>query len=133
MEQSSFKDRFSLGFLTSAAPQPVAPPPAPAAPEAPNPNGNRGASLTGSSLPFGIEAVLSSIGNQVLLKMKDMPNQSGNLLSVASISNMRFEAILPIVQFLASKGLVERTYIDPSGNDIYTVTPSGLDPNALGL
>jgi len=107
---SPYKERFSLSWLTPVE----APPAAIPAPPRPQPTAS-----SASPLPPGMEAALDSIGNQVLSKLAVMPGQTSNLLNLASAISMRFEVLLPVVQHLASKGLIERTIEDPSGNDTY--------------
>lgn len=82
-------------------------------------------------LPTGVEAVFNSIGSQVLANLTAVPGQASSLLNLASASSMRFEALLPVVQYLASKGLVERVREDPSGNDTYKIAQGGVNPQAI--
>jgi len=122
MNPSSFKDRFSLGFLTSS--QSDSQPSAPGSSESQNP-----LTSNNNQLPVGMEAVLSSISIQVLSGIRNTAGQPITLLDLARESSMRLEAIMPIVQYLANKGLIERVLEDPSGNDSYKVTPAGQDPH----
>ena len=123
MEQSSFKDRFSLGFLS--------PPEAPPEASSPMPNPQTTSPFASNTLPWGMDAVVNSVSAQILATMRTVPDQPISLLNLASASSMRLEAILPIIQYLAGKGLVQRVLEEPSGNDLYRLTPSGLDPRAL--
>jgi hypothetical protein len=125
MEQSSFKDRFSLGFLSPSEAPPNA---------SPNSfNTPTSSSFAGGSLPLGLDAVLNSVGTQILSIMRANPGQPISLLNLASASSMRLEAVLPIVQYLAGKGLIQRVVEDPSGNDLYQLTRAGLNPEAVFL
>lgn len=108
MNQSSFKDRFSLDFLTPSD-----------APSSQRPSDTQ--------LPRGLEAVLDSYSGQLLSTMKAAPDQTIDLLELAKTSSTRLETVLPVVQHLANKGLIERVREDPSGNDTYKVTPAGQD------
>lgn len=110
MSVSPFKDRFSLSWLAS-----------PSETTQPNPN-------SPEQLPPGAEAVFSSVGNQVLSSLHAQPGNTSTLLNLASASSMRLEALLPVIQYLVSKGWVERVAEDPSGNDSYTITQAGLAP-----
>jgi hypothetical protein len=76
-------------------------------------------------MPQGIEAVLDSLGGQLLSNLKAAPNQTSNLLVLAKASSVRLDALFPVIQHLTSKGLIERVFEDPSGNDTYRVTPAG--------
>lgn len=114
---SPYKERFSLAWLTpSEAPADANPA------QQPNP----APAPTANPVPLGAEAVFNSIGNQVLAILGGLPEST--LLNLASASNMRLEALLPVIQYLATKGLVERVHEDPSGNDTYKVTQAGLNP-----
>jgi hypothetical protein len=125
MGVSPYKERFSLAWLAPPDASPGADPasssdrPAPAAPAAANP------------LPPGLETVMSSIGDQVLSKLRAMPSQTSTLLNLASASSLRLEALLPITQFLVGMGLIERVQEDPTGNDTYKVTSAGSSPQVL--
>jgi hypothetical protein len=112
MNSSNFKDRFSLDFLSPdpSAPRTTEPPTAP---------------YDLSKMPQGIEAVLDSLGGNLLSKLKAAPNKTSNLLGLAIATPVRLDALFAVMQHLASKGLVERVVEDPSGNDTYRVTPSG--------
>ena len=99
MNAPSFKDRFSLDFLTPDAPQT--------------------SNAAPTTVPQNIEVVFASVGERLLGVLRDMPDQSTSVLNLAAASGMRFEAIQPVVQYLESRGLATRTMIDPSGNDIY--------------
>lgn len=112
MNSSNFKDRFSLDYLS------------------PDSNLPRNAEQSRTQyapprMPQGIEAVLDSLGGQLLSNLKAAPNQTGNLLGLAKATSVRLEALFPVVQHLASKGLIELVCEDPSGNDTYRVTPAG--------
>ena len=105
----------SLHPPVMANPASFSPQPAPAQASSVNP------------LPSGTEAVLELVGNHVLAKLDTMPGQTSALLDLASISSIRFEVLLPIVQYLAGKGLLERLIEDPSGNDTYKIAQAGLN------
>jgi hypothetical protein len=121
MSQSNlnFKDRFGLDFLGPARP-----------PEASKLGGNvsgvsGNVSGPDTQLPLGMEAVLKSLGGQILTAMKAQPDQTSDLLGMAKLISMRLEAVLPIVQYLAENGLIERVVEDPTGNDTYKITLAG--------
>lgn len=112
MNSSNFKDRFSLDYLS------------------PDPNLPRNAEQADVQyapprMPQGIEAVLDSLGRQLLSNLKKAPNQTSNLLGLAIATSVRLDALFPVIQHLASKGLVELVSEDPSGNDTYRITPAG--------
>jgi len=116
MSVSPFKERFSLGWLApsdeekeTSLPSSVSSP-SPARPGTANP------------VPAAVDAVFSSIGSQILATLNRMPQQESTLLDLASASSLRFEALLPIMQYLASRGLVKRVREDPAGNDTYRAT-----------
>lgn len=107
MNASSFRDRFGLDFLgpdsgSSGGGRPIVP-----------------------KTPPGMEAVLDSYGDQLLSTLKAAPNQTSNLLDIAKASSTRLDVLFPVVQHLASKGLVERVLEDSSGIDTYRLTPAG--------
>lgn len=108
MNPSSFKDRFSLDFLS---------------PHSGN-SGNAAQNLN-SLFPQGIDAAVDAVGGQLLSNMKAAPGQTIELVDLAKASSTRLDVVFPVVQHLASKGLVERILEDPSGNDTYRVTPAG--------
>jgi hypothetical protein len=120
VSQSQFKERFSLGWLAPSDEQSsVNPPSSSRAPAS---------SSAAAPLPPGIEAVLNSVGSQVLLNLKAQPEQQSTLLKLASATSLRFEALLPVMQYLGGKGYVERAIEDPTGNDTYKITTAGLNP-----
>jgi len=124
MSVSPFKERFSLAWLS---------PPVPSADENPIPPGahpDASPPSTVNQVPAGWDAVLNSIGNQVLATLSAIPGKTSTLLNLASASNMRLEALLPVIQYLAGKGLVERVVEDPSGNDTYKVPQADQVPQA---
>ena len=124
MTQSSFKDRFSLDYLT---------PPS----NLSNSGGTTSSStfvgnsasnsFSGNQLPPGMEAVLRSIGVQVLATIQSASQQKSTLLEISQARSMRLEAILPVLEYLSGQGLVERVVADPSGNDTYQLTPAGRE------
>jgi hypothetical protein len=86
--------------------------------------GNVIPSASVGQLPSSVEAVLQSIGWQVLSTIKATFGQTSTLLDLAKASSMRLEAMLPIIQYLTQEGLLERVLEDPAGNDTYRVTPA---------
>jgi hypothetical protein len=112
MNSSNFKDRFSLDYLSpdSNTPRNLEQPTARYAPP---------------RTPQGIEAVLDSLGGQLLSNLKVAPSQTSNLWDLAKASSVRLDALFPVIQHLASKGLIELVFEDPSGNDTYRITPAG--------
>jgi hypothetical protein len=100
MNSSSFKDRFSLDFLD---------------PQAAN-------KPSDAPLPIGMEAALNAYGNQVIASLKTLPDQTSDLLGLAKLTGTRMETLLPVIQYLMSKRLLERVAEDPQGNDTYKVT-----------
>jgi len=101
MDSSSLKDRFNLDYLVTG---PNASPPTPAAP---------------SSLPTGVEPFLQSYGVQVVSALQSLPGGKANILNLAEQSGIRLNLMLPVVDYLTSKGVLARTQTDPSGNDTY--------------
>jgi hypothetical protein len=119
VSQSQFKERFSLGWLAPSDEQSSINPPS---------SSRAPASSSAAPLPPGIEAVLNSVGSQVLTNLKAQPEQQSTLLKLASATSLRFEALLPVMQYLGGKGFVERAIEDPTGNDTYKITAAGLNP-----
>lgn len=100
---ANFKERFSLDFLDPST----------------------GSKSSEAQLPVGMESVLNAYGNQILANIKAAPNQTSDLFGLARMSSARIENILPVVQYLAGKGLLERVIEDPLGNDTYRATAAG--------
>ena len=111
MNPSNFKDRFSLDYLSPDSSS--------------SRNAKQPAQYAPPKMPQGIEAVLDSLGGQLLSNLKAAPNQTSNLLDLAKATSIRLDALFPVVQHLAGKGLIEPVSEDPSGNDTYRVTPAG--------
>jgi hypothetical protein len=111
MTVSPFKDRFSLSWLATSSEA-----------TSPSPTSSNAAA---EQLNPQVEAVFSLVGNQVLSILQKLPDQKDTLLNIASASSVRLDALLPVMQYLLSKGAVERVVEDPSGNDTYKISPSG--------
>lgn len=115
MNSSSFKDRFNLDYLVTG---PNA--------NAPSPPGNSTPNV--SQVPIGLEPVLDSYGTQLISAMNQMPGNTTTLWDLARTASMRLDVILPVVQYLLSKGSIERVNEDPSGNDTYKLVNAPTTP-----
>ena len=107
MNSSSFKDRFNLDYLVTG---PNANDPSPA---------SSSSTPTVTQVPIGLQPVLESYGNQLIAAMNGVPGNTTTLWDLARLASMRLDVILPVVQYLVSKGAIERVNEDPSGNDTY--------------
>jgi hypothetical protein len=105
---SDFKEQFSLGYLGGS--QSIRPSSFSKSVEAP--------------LPAGIEDVLASYSEKFVSVFKTAPDKTMKLFDLAQTTSNRLEVVLPIVQYLSGKGILERVNEDPVGNDTYRLNPS---------
>ncbi len=106
---SDFKEQFSLGYLGGS--QRVRP---------------SSYSSVETPLPPGIEDVLASYSDKFVSVFKAAPDKTMKLFDLAQTTSNRLEVVLPIVQYLSGKGILERVNEDPVGNDTYRLTPSAV-------
>jgi hypothetical protein len=106
---SDFKEQFSLGYLGGS--QRIR---------------SSSYSSVDPSFPAGIEDVLASYGEKFISVFKAAPDKTMNLFDLAHTTSSRVEVVLPIVQYLSGKGILERVKEDPVGNDTYRLNPSAV-------
>jgi hypothetical protein len=109
MRESSFKDRFSLDYLGEQS------------------NAQPTSKSNDTPLPPGLEAVLDSVGFQLMSAMQSASDQSSKVLELAQATSTRLDTVMPVLQYLANKGLIERVQQDPTGNDTYRLTLAGAN------
>ncbi len=103
---ADFKDRFGLDFLL----------------EKKQLTNQRSA----EPLPPGLEDALLAYGGKVVGALKSAPQQSRSLFELnEAIPSSRIDALLPVVNYLLSKGYIARILEDPKGNDTFKLTEIG--------
>jgi hypothetical protein len=102
----NFKERFSLDFLARS-------------------RADTSRVSSPSSMPSGLEEALIAYGGRVLSNLRSSPGQSLKVLDLAQQAGIRFDTLSPVLQYMAEKGMVKRTQIDPVGNDTYLLTEEG--------
>ena len=80
-----------------------------------------------AALPEGLGEGLVIYSSRILRKLRQNPDRSMPLFEIADSIPARVEALLPVIQLLAKQGFIERVKEDPSGNDVYHLTPTGND------
>jgi hypothetical protein len=112
----NFKERFGLDYLSRGLDeQPPSPAGAAAAPaQPPQP-----------TLPPGLDDALIAYGSRILSYFKNSPNQSLKVFDLAQSAGIRVETLLPVLNYMASKGMVARVAEDPVGNDTYQLGAAG--------
>jgi hypothetical protein len=77
-------------------------------------------------LPSGTQDVLDSYREKYVAVFKAAPDQTMSLFGLAQTTSSRLEVVLPIVQYLSGKGVLERVKEDPVGNDTYKLNSAAI-------
>lgn len=84
----------------------------------------RGKEVSGD-LPLGLEEALIAYGRRVLEELKSEPEKSAKILDLTSRLTIRIDVLLPVVQYLLSRGFLSIILPDPQGNDTLKLTEAG--------
>ncbi len=76
------------------------------------------------SPPF-MEETLIAYGRQVLEGLTSLPNKAGQVFDLIDRLGIRIETLIPVVQFLVSRGYLEITKDDLKGNYTIRLTDRG--------
>ena len=76
-------------------------------------------------LPPGLQDAILAYSSKVMSVMKSAPPEGIRMFDLAEQSSIRMDALLPVMRYLAEKGLAERVVEDKVGNDSYRLTPMG--------
>jgi len=76
-------------------------------------------------LPPAIEETLIAYSRPVLEALKQSPEHTNQALELAKIVKARFDVIISVLDYLATKGYLERVSEDRVGNDTVRLTGAG--------
>lgn len=76
-------------------------------------------------LPPGMEDALVAYGRPVIEVLKTSPDRTARVFDLLERLDLRIDTLIPVVNFLISKGLVTRIEEDKRGNDVLRVTERG--------
>jgi hypothetical protein len=99
-----YKERFGLDFLLNEKPSQKLP----------------------EVLPPGLEDALLAYGGKVVAALKTAPGQKRSLFQLLDDTASRVDILLPVLNYLVSKGYVERVTEDPKkGDDTFHLSDAG--------
>ena len=111
-----FQEQFGLDYLRGGASETQ---------EKPGPTGPS-SSQPKPDFPPGLESAIIAYSGMVLRALKAAPPEGIHLFSLADQTSLRLDTLLPVINYLASKGWVERVSEDRVGNDAYRLTALGV-------
>lgn len=112
---SAFRDKFGLDYLkqfeTTESKQ--------EAPEKGRRSGDE------SQMAPGMADALIAYGRPMIETLSKLPGQSGRTFDLLDRLNVRIDVLIPVVNYLISKGYVTKIEEDKKGNDLLKVTELG--------
>jgi len=88
-----------------------------------NPNVNVQSSK--QEMPPGLEDALLAYGGKVVSALKTAPAQKRSLFELVDYTASRIDTLLPVVNYLMTRGYINRVVEDPKGNDTFQLTSVG--------